>query len=295
MRVSVLSCKLAEVVDRVDIGPFAYARFTPHDLKELEYASMLHDFGKIGVREQVLVKAKKLYPHQLEAVRSRFDFVIKATEADVLTRKLDVMRKGGDPEALLRLDNELRVRIAELEDAWRVIVDSNEPTVLKQGDFTKIAEIGSIVYEAPDGAVKPLLKPEEIISLQVTRGSLSSFELDEIRSHVTHTHKFLSQIPWGKSYTRIPEIAGSHHEKLNGTGYPRRLSAEEIPLQSKIMSIADIYDALTARDRPYKKALSAERALDILGYEVKEGHVDGELVRLFREASVFTLVDSEQK
>jgi HD-GYP domain-containing protein (c-di-GMP phosphodiesterase class II) len=125
----------------------------------------------------------------------------------------------------------------------------------------------------------------------VTRGSLSSGELDEIRSHVSHTYNFLARIPWGKSFDRVPIIAGSHHERLNGTGYPNRLSAEEIPLQSKIMSIADIYDALTARDRPYKKAMPAERALDILDFEVRDGHVDGELVRIFREAGVFRAAD----
>jgi HD-GYP domain-containing protein (c-di-GMP phosphodiesterase class II) len=109
----------------------------------------------------------------------------------------------------------------------------------------------------------------------------------EIQSHVTHTYNFLAKIPWGKSMARVPHIAGAHHEKLNGTGYPRGVSADQIPLQSKIMTIADIYDALTARDRPYKKALAADRALQILGFEVKDGNLDAELVRIFTEAKVF--------
>jgi HD-GYP domain-containing protein (c-di-GMP phosphodiesterase class II) len=291
LRVSVLSCRLAEVVDGVDHGPYAEACFTKRDLKELEYASLLHDFGKIGVREQVLVKAKKLYPHDLEAIRQRLDYVSKALEVDVLARKLELIRLGADGASILRLDDELAHRRAELEEAWRVIRDANEPTVLKQGEFSRIAELGSITYTDGSGEVRTLLRPEEVVALQVTRGSLSSGELDEIRSHVSHTYNFLARIPWGKSFDRVPIIAGSHHERLNGTGYPNRLSAEEIPLQSKIMSIADIYDALTARDRPYKKAMPAERALDILDFEVRDGHVDGELVRIFREAGVFRAAD----
>jgi HD-GYP domain-containing protein (c-di-GMP phosphodiesterase class II) len=122
------------------------------------------------------------------------------------------------------------------------------------------------------------------------RGSLTPEEFDEIRSHVSHTYRFLSQIPWGKTFARVAIIAGSHHERLNGTGYPNRLRAEEIPIQSKMMSISDIFDALTASDRPYKRAVPLEKALDILGFEVKDNHVDGELVRIFTEARVWESV-----
>ena len=292
-RVADLTVGLAQAVERSGSSPFERVRWSREELKELEYASLLHDFGKIGVREQVLVKAKKLYPHDLEAIRQRLDYVSKAIEVDVLARKLELIRLGADGASLLRLDDELAHRRAELDEAWRVIRDANEPTVLKQGEFSRIAELGSITYTDASGEVRTLLRPEEIVALQVTRGSLSSGELDEIRSHVSHTYNFLARIPWGKSFDRVPIIAGSHHERLNGTGYPNRLSAEEIPLQSKIMSIADIYDALTARDRPYKKAMPAERALDILDYEVRDGHVDGELVRIFREAGVFRAADRD--
>jgi HD-GYP domain-containing protein (c-di-GMP phosphodiesterase class II) len=124
----------------------------------------------------------------------------------------------------------------------------------------------------------------------VKRGSLTPNEYDEIRSHVSHTYRFLSRIPWGKALRRVPVIAGAHHERVNGTGYPNRWKSEEIPLQSKMMSIADIFDALTASDRPYKKAVPLEKALDILGYEVRDGHVDGELVRIFQAARIWERV-----
>ncbi|MFW6031495.1 MAG: HD domain-containing phosphohydrolase, partial [Myxococcota bacterium] len=269
LRVSVLSCRLAEVVDGLDEGPYAGATFSRRELKELEYAALLHDFGKIGVREQVLVKAKKLYPHTLEAVRARVHYALKEAEADVLGRKITLIREGAGESDLRRLDEELARRRADLQDAWRLITEANEPTVLSEGDFSRIEAIGRMTYVDGDGAVQPLLSPAEVEQLQVTRGSLSTAEMDEIRAHVVHSFNFLSRIPWGKSFTDIPRIAGAHHEKLDGSGYPNRLSGEEIPLQSKIMTVADIYDALTARDRPYKKAVPVERALTILGYEVE--------------------------
>lgn len=105
-----------------------------------------------------------------------------------------------------------------------------------------------------------------------------------------HTFEFLTRIPWGKQFRRVATIAGSHHERLNGTGYPRRLRAEEIPLQSKMMSVSDIFDALTAHDRPYKKAVPLEKALDILGFEVKDQHIDADLVKIFVESKVWTVL-----
>jgi len=136
----------------------------------------------------------------------------------------------------------------------------------------------------------PLLRSEEGANLRIPRGSLNTKEIEEIRSHVRHTYRFLERIPWGTSFRRIPRIAGCHHERLNGTGYPSRLRAEEIPLQSKIMSVADIFDALTASDRPYKKAVPVDRAMRILDAEVNDSHIDGELVRIFRDARLWDKV-----
>jgi HD-GYP domain-containing protein (c-di-GMP phosphodiesterase class II) len=283
-RVAGLTVELAKALEQTDTGPYREVSWTREDLREIEYASLLHDFGKIGVREHVLVKANKLFPHDLDTVRQRFDFVIRTAEADVLSRKLHALQRGASPADLEELDRELEQRIAELEGAWKTVCQANEPTVLAAGDFDLIAELGRRTYSNLSGETLTLLSPLEVECLSVPKGSLTRSEFDEIRSHVTHTYRFLSQIPWGKTFSRVAIIAGSHHERLNGTGYPNRLHAEEIPLQSKMMSISDIFDALTAADRPYKKAVPVERALDILGYEVKDGHVDGELVRVFVEA-----------
>ena len=190
-------------------------------------------------------------------------------------------------EHLEALDAELAARRATIEASWASVCCANEPTVLSQGDFARIEEIAKETYTDLRGEVRALLDDEEVTCLKISRGSLTPAEYGEIASHVSHTFRFLSRIPWGKSLQRVPVITGAHHERLNGTGYPNRLKAEEIPVQSKMMSVADIYDALTASDRPYKKAVPVERAIDILDYSVKDGHLDAELVRIFKEARIW--------
>ena len=286
-RVASLTVNLARTLGKETAGPYKDVSFTREDLRELEYASLLHDFGKIGVREKVLIKANKLYDEELTLLRARFDYVARTIETEILSRKLRAIEGGAAEDDLELLDRELSQRRADLEGAWQAIQTANEPTVLAAGNFAKIEEIAKETYTDLRGEVQGLLGPRELVSLSVKRGSLTPAEFDEIRSHVSHTFKFLSQIPWGKAFRRVPLIAGAHHERLNGTGYPNRLHAEEIPLQSKIMSVADIFDALTASDRPYKKAVPLERALDILGYEVKDNHLDADLVRIFSAARVW--------
>jgi HD-GYP domain-containing protein (c-di-GMP phosphodiesterase class II) len=289
-RVAGLTVELAKIVDAETAGPYRDASFTRADLRELEYASLLHDFGKIGVREKVLVKAKKLYDERLSLLRTRFDFVSRTIEVDVLTRKLHAYERGAAADVHAALDAELSQRRADLDAAMAAVLTANEPTVLSSGDFAKIEAIAQETYTDLRGEMQRLLDPEDVVCLKVKQGSLTQQEFDEIRSHVSHTFRFLSQIPWGKALRRVPIIAGAHHERLNGTGYPNRLRAEEIPVQSKMMSIADIYDALTASDRPYKKAVPVERAIDILEYNVKDGHLDAELMRIFKAARVWERV-----
>ncbi|CAN5811709.1 HD family phosphohydrolase [soil metagenome] len=286
-RVADLTVELAKVVDSETTGPYKIASFSREDLRELEYASLLHDFGKIGVREKVLVKANKLYEEKVELIRARFDFIARSLEADMLRRKLTTLERGGPKSELDALEKEYVERRAELDSSYAIIMAANEPTVLAAGDFAKIELIAKETYFDMRGDTKFLLDADEAVALSVKRGSLTPKEYDEITSHVSHTFKFLSNIPWGKAFRRVPQIAGAHHERLNGTGYPNRLRAEEIPVQSKMMSISDIFDALAASHRPYKNAVPVERAIDILEYGVKDQHLDPELVRIFREARVW--------
>jgi HD-GYP domain-containing protein (c-di-GMP phosphodiesterase class II) len=286
-RVADLTIALARVVDSVAEGPFAHVHFDGDDLRELEYACLLHDFGKIGVREKVLVKAKKLYDEEKTVIRMRFDYVARTIEADVLARKVRILESGGSSRSMDALDAELAHRLEKLENSWKAIEAANEPTVLREGDFARIQTIASEPYVDLRGEIRTLLDPEDTECLLVDRGTLTPSELEEIRSHVMHSLRFLSRIPWGKSLQRLPFIAGAHHERPDGTGYPNRLRSDEIPVQSKLMSVADVYDALTASDRPYKKAVPVPRALDILARSAADGQLDSEAVRIFTQSAVW--------
>jgi HD-GYP domain-containing protein (c-di-GMP phosphodiesterase class II) len=295
-RVATLTTGLAEVVDRTTSGPYSDVTFSREDLKEIEYAGLLHDFGKVGVREQVLIKAKKLYPTDRDLVLSRFDYIRKSIEAEALKRKLELVMQRGPAEAerqFGQLEEEARRKLAELDEQVRFILKSNEPTVLAEGSFERLAEISGLSYLDPRGDSQPYLTSLEVAALKLPKGSLTAEERLEIESHVVHTYNFLENIPWGRRFGKIPIIAGSHHEKLDGTGYPRGLKADEIRVETRMMTIADIFDALTASDRPYKKAVPVDKALDIIGFEVKDGKCDKELFRIFVEAKVWQRVIPE--
>lgn len=287
IRVAEMTVALAEAVERTERGVYGNVEWTADELRELEYASLLHDFGKIGVREEVLVKTKKLYPYELLLVRERFAVAVRSAEVEMLQRKLALRADGNDAELVLALEREFEDRRGRIEAAFQIVSEANEPKVLSGGDYAMLEAVARETYRDHHGNVHTLLSADEVACLSVPRGSLTASEFDEIRSHVVHTYEFLSAIPWGRNFRRVAQIARAHHERLDGTGYPRRLKGSEIPVQSKIMAVSDIFDALTAADRPYKKAVPLERALDILGMEVSEGHVDGELVRIFTDAHVW--------
>jgi len=297
-RVATLTVGLAEEVDRIDIGPYGPIRFSREDLQQIRYASLLHDFGKIGVRENVLVKAKKLQPYETEIIKGRFRFIKKSLELKHFQEKVDYLLKKDKTEVLeifKNLDEELKRQLAETDELLALILQFNEPTVLvEESGFEKLQSISQLVVEDYDGTELPYLTASEISSLSISKGSLSFEERAEIESHVTHTFKFLSQIPWTEDLKHVPEIAYSHHEKLNGTGYPRKLMGDQIPIQSRMMMISDIYDALTAWDRPYKRALPLEKALSILEAEVNERKLDGELFKIFVATRVYERVKRER-
>src|ERR1700724_2756798 len=162
---------------------------------------------------------------------------------------------------------------------------------MPSGQFDRLFEIARQTYRDARGVERPVLTPDEVRFLSIPKGSLDPDERAQIESHVIHSFNFLLQIPWTKEIREIPRIARAHHEKLNGSGYPYQLRSDEIPVQAKIMTICDIFDALSASDRPYKKAVAADRALNILEMSVKDQELDPELYRLFLEARIFHLAD----
>ncbi|HEX7213852.1 MAG TPA: HD domain-containing phosphohydrolase, partial [Methylomirabilota bacterium] len=259
-------------------------RFSPDEMREIRYASLLHDFGKVGVREKVLVKAKKLPPGQLDLIRHRGEIIRRGLELRHAARKTDwLLRHGRDgfDERAAVWDADLAQVLADLDQHLKAVAAANEPTVMPDDVSTGILELADRSFPDYRGDSLTLLTPEEARVLSITRGSLTPEEYEEIQSHVVHTYQFLKQIPWTKELRRVPEIARSHHEKLDGSGYPAGWRAPDIPIQTRMMTISDIFDALTSRDRPYKPALSVDRALDILGQERRAGALDGDLLSLF--------------
>ena len=288
-RVAELTVGLARKIDGVSSGIFAPVRFTSDQLQEIRYASLLHDFGKVGVREKVLVKAKKLYFGEMLAIRQRFGVIRRTVEADYLRARIACLESGGSRDEMAMLEVDHAKRQVDVGRALELVARSNEPALLEADTASALLELPGMSYLDVDGVTRPYITPNELEALSIRRGSLSEQERVEIESHVTHTFRFLSQIPWTGEFARVPEIAFAHHEKLDGTGYPRRLAAHDIPLQSRMMTISDIFDALVAWDRPYKKAVPVEKALAILNDEAQHGKLDTELLKVFIEARVFDL------
>jgi len=289
-RVADLTVEMASTVDRIDEGLYRDVHFSLDQVREIRYASLLHDFGKVGVREQILVKEKKLYPLQLDTIRARFEYVMKGLEESFTRKKLDYLLEHGRDhydEFAAVADAEQEEAIALLQKDFQFITSSNEPTILPEGDFRYLQHLAEKEYDDIRGERSLLLRPEEARILSIRKGNLDSAERGEIESHVTHTFHFLSKIPWTRDLVSVPQIAYAHHEKLNGRGYPRKLAASDIPIQSRMMTVSDIYDALTANDRPYKRAISTERAIDILKMEVKDGLLDASLVDVFVDARIY--------
>jgi hypothetical protein len=285
-----MTMALAEAVDREPSGPYAELRFSREQMKEIRYAALLHDFGKVGVREEVLIKAKKLYPLQYARLMDRFDYIRRDMEADAAEKKVEALLKLSKKEAAARIkaiEAEAATLVTELEQFAEFIAKANEPTIMPSSDSGFIGEIRQRSYNDPRGARRPYLTDDEAEMLSIPRGSLAPEERRQIESHVVHSFQFLAQIPWTHEYKRIPDIARAHHEKLNGKGYPYGLNSSEIPVQAKMMTICDIFDALSATDRPYKRAVPTDRALDILKLCVQDAEVDAELFRMFVESQVY--------
>ncbi|MBV8152984.1 MAG: GAF domain-containing protein [Candidatus Eremiobacteraeota bacterium] len=261
-RVASLTVAQAETINRIDAGPLRELRFTPDQIREIRYASLLHDFGKVAVPEYIFGKAKKLPDGRLDTIRLRFLLAIEQAAGDE------------DREAL-------RALLAKLEAA-------NEPNVVgNRGDEALLDALARRYRDADEP--RPLLDPGEYEYLTIPRGSLSDEERDRMQEHVTQSFLFLREIPWQETpWKSVAELAYGHHEHLDGTGYPRKLAGEQIVPQVRMMTISDVYDALTASDRPYKKGMPPDRALDILQKEfVDRGKIDRLLLDVFIQERLY--------
>jgi response regulator RpfG family c-di-GMP phosphodiesterase len=284
-RVAVLTVGLAEAVNRTPNGPYGQLSFNEPQLREIRYASLLHDFGKVGVREQVLVKARKLEPDRLERILQRlYQRDLEAVNA----RILEAWHNGepydpGYSNVLMAAHRAERERISDL------VTRCNEPKVLTQEVVEAMDELEELGFQHWRDGEARILENADISALRIPKGSLSEQERNEINSHVQKTYNFLSKIPWTGALAGVADIAYAHHERLNGMGYPRRLKADAIPPQSKLMAICDVHDALVAADRPYKAAVSISRSLEILEDETRAGLLDRGVLDIFLEAKIYEL------
>jgi len=279
-RVTEYTVRFAETVNEIDTGAVADLELDRDELRELRYAALLHDFGKIAVAESVLQKGKRLEERHLERIRYRFETIeSKCFESRVRERVGGVGEL--DEGNLKTIDARQQQFRSKLETLYGRICRLANTQALSEEDLEWVEHLGSASFEAADGTEYPFLTPFEEQSLSIRFGTLNDDEWEEIKSHPAHSERFLERIPWSNDLRRIPTIAGAHHEKLDGSGYPKGLDAEDLIPQVRMLTIADIFDALTASDRPYRDAYSIEKAVEILRAESDSGKLDSDLVDVF--------------
>ncbi|MGK7924686.1 MAG: HD-GYP domain-containing protein [Spirulina sp.] len=308
-RVATLTVHLAREVTAIQSGRLRSLSFTERQIQEIRYAALLHDFGKVGVSEVILNKRKKLYPQKLEVIRQRFAVATRTLQMECAEAKFQYLvnhpdaHRFGDAncphcQQLQNFDDRLQEALATLDRYLNYIEEMNEPEAietkrfeaLSEEAFVELTELSEYCYRDIDGTFKPLVTPQEMEQLLLPRGNLTTEERRDIEAHVTHSYEFLKRIPWTRHLQDIPIIAYGHHEKLDGSGYPLGLTAEEIPIQTQMMSIADIYDALTAADRPYKRPLPVDVVLKILREEVEKNKINRDLVEVFIQRHVYRVL-----
>ena len=240
---------------------------------------------------------EKLRDGSLQNIQYRILLAQERLRTQALRRQLGMYQNGAVDEQLVKqIDTALAQDIERLNEFFSAIVTANEPTMLNEDNRIILDRIYEYRFAGQDalGEELEILHADEMELLTISKGSLSPAERKEIESHVVHTQNFLNHIPWTKELRNIPTIAGAHHEKLDGSGYPNGMVDAAIPMPSKIMTICDIYDALTASDRPYKPAMNYEQAIDILVQEAKQGLLEEDLVDVFIDAKVYKVIDGKE-
>ncbi len=291
-RVTQLTLGLARAVNVTSGGAYARVHFSPAQLRELRYAALLHDFGKIGVREAILTKDLKIEAHRFETIRSRVAILRAQREARQAKAKLAIytdqtIDENEECVQLEALEQNCQAEREALERDARWLQILNEPPAipLSPDDWREglaaLDRLRLLEFCDSEGKTCPLLSDEDVAALSVRRGTLTPAEFCQIQQHAQMSWEFLRQIPWTRGLEDVPSIAQSHHERLDGSGYPQGLNAQNIPLGAKMMAIADVFDALTANDRPYRRALMPEDAIKILLDEAERGKLDADLLDIF--------------
>ena len=278
-RVPVLTMMLADAVTRTKVGPLRNFVMTDKDRYELRIAGMLHDCGKVTTPVHVVDKATKLQTifDRIQLVETRFEVLKRDAE-------IEMLRAGGGDEA--RAQYEARVR--QLDDDCEFLRHCNVGSEkMAEADQARVRTIAAYRWRNERGEEADFLSPDELENLTIPFGTLNNAERQEINNHIVLTIKMLDSLPWPKHLKNVPEYAGGHHERMDGKGYPRGLTRDQMSVQARVMGIADIFEALTARDRPYKKGKTLSESLEILGKLKLGGHIDPDLFDVFVREKIY--------
>ena len=287
-RVPAITLMLAEAVSRTEQGPLADFRLSDRDRREIELAAWLHDCGKIATPEYILDKATKLHTlyDRIGLIETRFAALRSQLEIEHLRSEPD--GRDGDDLTRQRRRQALEARLAELDEALDFLRQCNRGTeFMDEADRERVREIGRWTWIDHEGRERPLLTDDEIECLTIPKGTLTPREREIINNHIVVTQRMLEQLPFPKHLRNIPEYAGGHHERVDGKGYPRGLTREQLSVPARIMAIADVFEALTDRDRPYKTGKTLSEALDILRRMRDDGHIDPDLFEVFVRERVY--------
>ena len=293
-RVPEITMMLAESVNEINEGPFANIQFSDKEMYELKIAAWLHDCGKVATPEYVVDKSTKLETiyDRIHTVATRFEVIKRDEEIIFLKKQLSIQKKDSlsdvdKKEAIKKARILYLKRIKQLDEDKTFIEESNfGGEFMSQDRKDRVKKISSYRYK-DNGSAKSFLSDNEVYNLCISRGTLTPEERKVINDHIVVTIEMLEQLPYPKHLRNVPEFAGGHHEKLDGTGYPKGLNHAEMSVQAKIMAIADIFEALTARDRPYKKGKTLSQAMRILGFMKNDAHIDAELFDVFVQEKIY--------
>ena len=289
-RVPALTMMLAEAVNATQDGPLASFAMDDRDRYELKIAGLLHDCGKVTTPVHVVDKATKLQTlfDRIDLVDTRFEVLKRDLEISALRAQL-ALRDVKDAQAEATISAECRSEINALDqdrDFLRVVNKGAE--FMKDADLERVRAIGRArVWRSTQGVETEFLSSEEIENLTVRGGTLTMAERDTINYHIVATIKMLEQLPWPKHLKNVPEYAGGHHERMDGKGYPKGLTRDQMSVQARVMGIADIFEALTAKDRPYKQGMKLSQAMGIMYKFRMNGHIDPDLFDIFVDQGVY--------
>ena len=289
-RVPALTMMLAEAADATQEGPLASFRMDERDRYELKIAGLLHDCGKVTTPVHVVDKATMLQTlfDRVHLIDTRFEVLKRDAEIQALRKQL-ALRGNGHAAADETIWQEFHEEVATLDADREFLRKTNVGgEAMKEEDQQRVRDIGSgHKWRNVDAVETEFLTADEVVNLTIRAGTLTIKERDIINHHIVATIKMLEQLPWPKHLTRVPEYAGGHHERMDGKGYPEGLIREQMSLQARMMGIADIFEALTARDRPYKHGMKLSQAMSIMGNFKKNGHIDPDLFDVFVKQGVY--------